>query len=63
MHNTPLPVSVDARSLAFDKKESAKYMKNAGRAYKKQAMELITFCRLFSQAQKPTSCGYDELRR
>jgi hypothetical protein len=30
----------------------AKYMKNVGRAYRKQAMELISICRLFVQAQK-----------
>ncbi len=63
MDNTPLPLSVYAHHPAFEKKEFAKYMKSAGRAYRKQAMELITICRLFSQAQKPTSRGYDELRR
>ncbi|KAH9058111.1 hypothetical protein EDB87DRAFT_952465 [Lactarius vividus] len=34
----------------FDKFSFLKYMKNVGRAYRKQAMELISICRFFVQA-------------
>ncbi|KAH9051162.1 hypothetical protein EDB83DRAFT_2522258 [Lactarius deliciosus] len=34
----------------FDKLSFAKYMKNIGRAYRKQAMELVSICRTFVQA-------------
>ena len=63
MDNTPLPLSVYAHHPAFEKKEFAKYMKSAGRAYRKQAMELITICRIFTDAHEQTLRGYDELRR
>ncbi|KAH9173176.1 hypothetical protein EDB89DRAFT_743725 [Lactarius sanguifluus] len=38
------------RSSRFDKLSFAKYMKNIGRAYRKQAMELVSICRTFVQA-------------
>jgi hypothetical protein len=47
----------------FDKLGFVKHMKNTGRSYKKQAMELISISRLFAQAQEQTSCSDDDLRR
>ncbi|KAH9051166.1 hypothetical protein EDB83DRAFT_2398339 [Lactarius deliciosus] len=38
------------RSSHFDRLSFAKYMKNIGRAYRKQAMELVSICRTFVQA-------------
>jgi hypothetical protein len=35
----------------FDKLSFVKYMKNIGRAYRKQAMELVSICRVFVQVQ------------
>lgn len=50
-------------SSKFDKFSFIKYMKNIGRAYRKQALELISICRNFvrTQEQTPESCA--ELRR
>jgi len=62
MH-TPLPVGVPAHISTFDINEFIRYMKNAGRPYRKQAMELITICRIFTDAHEQTLRGYDELRR
>lgn len=66
MHTTrpiQVPASTPAKSPAFDGLSFVKYMKNIGRQYKKQAMELVSICRLFAQAQDQTSRSYDDLRR
>ncbi len=41
-------------SPTTDKYALLKYLKNIGRAYRKQAKELVTISRLFVQAQKQT---------
>jgi hypothetical protein len=47
----------------FDKLSFANYMKNISRAYRKQAMELISICRLFVRAQKQIPASDATLRR
>ncbi|KAH8993689.1 hypothetical protein EDB92DRAFT_1944383 [Lactarius akahatsu] len=47
---SPPKVVLKDRSSDFDKLSFAKYMKNIGRAYRKQAMELVSICRTFIQA-------------
>ncbi|KAI0300015.1 hypothetical protein B0F90DRAFT_571146 [Multifurca ochricompacta] len=46
----------------FDRLGFVKYMKNIGRAYRKQAMELISICRLFVQAEEQSIDAGKELR-
>jgi hypothetical protein len=60
--------TTDARGHAqatgggFDKLSFVRYMKNVGRAYRKQSMELVSICRTFSQAQKQTPDADTKLR-
>ncbi|KAI0251685.1 hypothetical protein BJV78DRAFT_417870 [Lactifluus subvellereus] len=53
-----MPPSLAVGSLGkpsrFDRLGFVKYMKNIGRVYRKQAMELVSICRLFVQAEKQT---------
>lgn len=44
------PKAVPKSQTNLDKLSFAKYMKNIGRAYRKQAMELVSACRTFVQA-------------
>ena len=54
-YSTPMsPASTantQGQSPPFDKISFIKYMKNIGRAYRKQATELVSICRTFVQAQ------------
>ena len=47
----------------FDKFSFVRYMKDIGRAYRKQATELVSICRLFAQAQEQTPTCYADLRQ
>jgi hypothetical protein len=47
----------------FDKLSFVRYMKDIGRAYRKQATELVSICRLLVQAQEQTPDSDAELRR
>jgi len=46
----------------FDKISFVRYMKNVGRAYRKQATVLISICRTFVQAGEETPDPDAELR-
>ena len=46
----------------FDKLSFVRYMKNIGRAYRKQAVELVSLCRTFVQAQEQSPESSDNLR-
>jgi len=64
MHDTqPTPISVSAKSPAFDKLSFVKYVKDIGKQYRKQAMKLVSISRTFAQAQEHTRSSYNELRR
>ncbi|KAI0288281.1 hypothetical protein BC826DRAFT_1107873 [Russula brevipes] len=56
MHHTTSVIAVNDsdQSLKFDRLSFLKYMKNIGGAYRKQAIELISICRDFVQAQGQT---------
>jgi len=56
-------VSAQGISPPFDRFSFVKYVKNIGSAYRKQAMELISFCRTFVQAQLQDFRSHGELRR
>jgi hypothetical protein len=60
---TSNPASAKAKSPVFDGLSFVKYMKDIGRAYRKQAMELVSTCRIFAQAQEQLFRPYDDLRR
>ena len=47
----------------IDRKAFRRYMNYIGRPYRNQAMNLISLCRGFIQAQRQTFHSYDELRR
>jgi len=46
----------------FDKFSFIRYMKNVGRAYRKQATELVFICRAFIQVEEQTPNPDAELR-
>jgi hypothetical protein len=58
-HATP----IDSLAPPFDKLSFVKYVKDAGREYRQQAVKLISICRDFVLAKKQTRSSYDELRR
>ncbi|KAH9955996.1 hypothetical protein BC827DRAFT_1271203 [Russula dissimulans] len=60
MHTTPTR-NTPGQSPNFDKLAFRKYMKNIGRAYQKQAMELVSLSRTFVQAQEQSSDSDAEL--
>jgi hypothetical protein len=62
MHVTQ-PPPIDSSAPRFDKLSFANYVKNIGRDYREQAIKLVSFCRVFAQAQKQTRSSYEELRR
>src|SRR6267154_3008718 len=47
----------------FDNLSFVKEMKDNGREYRNQAIELISICQNFVQAQNQSRSSYDELRR
>ena len=47
----------------LDKLAFAKYMKNIGRAYRKQAMELVTTCRALVQVGEQSDSQNVDLRK
>jgi hypothetical protein len=47
----------------FDGLTFVKYMKNIGRSYRTQAMEIVNICQTFVRAQEQTIPSYDYLRR
>ncbi|KAI9448755.1 hypothetical protein BJY52DRAFT_1216206 [Lactarius psammicola] len=51
------------QSSNFDKLSFAKYMKDIGRAYRKQAMELVSICRTFVQVGERSISQDAHLRR
>ena len=53
----------DPRVHDAEKKASTKYMNDAGRSYRKQAMELVCICRIFCQVQEQTSHSNYDVRR
>ncbi|KAI9439129.1 hypothetical protein H4582DRAFT_118549 [Lactarius indigo] len=57
------PPEAFPKSKVFDKLSFAKYMKNIGRAYRKQAMELISTCRTFVQAGEGSASQDADLKR
>jgi hypothetical protein len=57
------PANNKGNPSSFDKTSFIKYIKNIGRAYRKQAMELVSACRLFVQVQKQTPASDATLRR
>jgi len=59
----PMALPANNEGKSFDKFSFIKYMKNIGRAYRKQAMELVSVCRLFVQVQKQTPASDATLRR
>ncbi|KAI0287774.1 hypothetical protein BC826DRAFT_738977 [Russula brevipes] len=61
MHHTT-SVNDSDQSRKFDKLSFIKYMKNIGRAYRKQATELVSICRAFVQAQEQTPDSDSVLR-
>ena len=60
---TATPISIEAKSRAFDKLAFLKYVKDIGGQYRKQALKLVSISRTFAQAQEQTRSSYDELRR
>jgi hypothetical protein len=46
----------------FDTLAFVKYVKNIGAYYRKQAIELVSICRTFVQAQEQTPKSYSILR-
>jgi hypothetical protein len=52
-----------AQTPKFDKLSFIKYMKNIGRAYRKQATELVSICRTFVQAQEHSLDSYAKLKK
>jgi hypothetical protein len=57
------PIPTMGQPTNFDKLSFVKYMKNIGRAYRKQATELVFLCRTFVQAQEQTPGSDVKLRR
>ncbi|KAI0287771.1 hypothetical protein BC826DRAFT_738940 [Russula brevipes] len=58
----PLSDSASLKSPKLDIRAFVKYMKNIGRAYRKQATELVSICRTFVTAQEQTPSSYNQLR-
>ncbi len=58
----PAVAAQDSRSN-FDKLSFVRYMKNIGRAYRKQATELVSLCRAFVQVQEQTPGSDAKLRK
>ncbi|KAH9955998.1 hypothetical protein BC827DRAFT_1234259 [Russula dissimulans] len=62
MHSTPTVTGTSPdRPPKFDKLSFLKYMKNIGRAYRKQATELVSMCRTFFQAHEQNDEAYARL--
>ena len=51
------------KNQKIDKLSFVKYMKNVGRAYRKQAMELVSICRIFVQVGGLHVCQDGDLRK
>jgi hypothetical protein len=57
------PKVLSTKSIIFDVLGSVKYMKNIGRLYRTQAMELVNISQTFIQDQEQTIPSYNDLRR
>jgi len=62
MHTTPTGNTLE-QSFNFDKLAFRKYMKNIGRGYRNQAMELISISQIFVQEQEQSLDSDTELRK
>jgi hypothetical protein len=63
MMSSPPAVNVPDGFSDFDLPSFMKYMKKVGKAYRSQALALITLCRFLVQTHEPTPESYAKLRK